>query len=197
RHSLVGNAGALAAFQVADRTWLVMWFPKTAPAFPVAAVVLLAGLVAVLFAGFEFNRRRAEDERQKAERALAEKQNLLNTMQVPLVVVDPNSDEIVSSNRAAATIGIRAGSRFEDLVTAEPRARAHYEKMQVASPEPRRAYGMPVSVVDEHGQRTERYALVRSVAVTAPIAALSANERHRLGVLFLLEPEADLALLVA
>ena len=33
--------------------------------------------------------------------------------------------------------------------------------------------------------------------MTAPIEALSADERHRLGVLFLLEPEADLALLAA
>ena len=37
--------------------------------------------------------------------------------------------------------------------------------------------------------------MVRSVAVTAPIEALHADERHRLGVLFLLEPETDLALL--
>ena len=44
-------------------------------------------MVAALFAGFEVNRRRADAERQKAERALTEKQNLLNTMQVPLVVV--------------------------------------------------------------------------------------------------------------
>jgi hypothetical protein len=36
---------------------------------------------------------------------------------------------------------------------------------------------------------------VRSVAVTAPIEALAADERHRLGVLFLLDPDADLALL--
>jgi hypothetical protein len=33
------------------------------------------------------------------------------------------------------------------------------------------------------------------VAVTAPIEALRADERHRLGILFLVEPEADLALL--
>ncbi len=36
---------------------------------------------------------------------------------------------------------------------------------------------------------------MRSVAVTAPIEALAADERHRLGVLFLLEPDADIALL--
>jgi membrane protease YdiL (CAAX protease family) len=65
-------------------------------------------------------------------------------MQVPLVVVDPNTDVIVSSNRAAETLGIGAGSRFADLVWPNERARAYYERMQVASPEPRRACGLPV-----------------------------------------------------
>jgi hypothetical protein len=67
--------------------------------------------------------------------------------------------------------------------------------MQVASPEPRRAYGVPLRVRGEDGREEERYAIVRSVAVTAPIEALHADERHRLGILFLLDPEADLALL--
>jgi PAS domain-containing protein len=194
RHGLV-DGGAVAAFQVSDAAWLLMFFPKTSPAFPVTAVSLLAVMLAVLLAGFEFNRRRAEGERRGAERALAEKQNLLNTMQVPLVVVDPNTDVVVSSNRAAETIGVRAGQRFADLVWPDDRARDHYQRMQVASPEPRRAYGVPVGVRNEHGALIERYAIVRSVAVTAPIEALSADERHRLGVLFLLDPEADVALL--
>ena len=195
RHALVDRAGALAAFQVSETTWLLMLFPQTAPAFPVAAVVALAGLLAVLLAGFELNRRRAEGERQRSQQALAEKQNLLNTMQVPLVVVDPNTDAIVSSNRAAETIGIQAGTRFADLVWPDDRARAHYQKMQAAGPQPRRAYGVPVAVRDERGEIQQRYAIVRSVAVTAPIEALAADERHRLGVLFVLEPDADLALL--
>jgi hypothetical protein len=195
RHAVVAGAGAVAAFQVSGATWLLMLFPQTAPAFPVAAVVALAGLLALLLAGFEMNRRRAEGERQRSQQALAEKQNLLNTMQVPLVVVDPNTDAIVSSNRAAETIGIRAGSRFADLVWPEARARDHYEKMQAAGPQPRRAYGVPVAVRDDRGDVHQRYAIVRSVAVTAPIEALAADERHRLGVLFVLEPDTDLALL--
>lgn len=195
RHGLVDDAGALAAFQVSESTWLLMLFPQTAPAFPVAAVVALAGLLALLLVGFELNRRRAEGERQKSQQALAEKQNLLNTMQVPLVVVDPNTDVIVSSNRAAETIGIHAGSRFAELVWPEDRARAHYQRMQAAGPQTRRAYGVPVAVKDERGEIHQRYAIVRSVAVTAPIEALAADERHRLGVLFVLEPDADLALL--
>jgi PAS domain-containing protein len=195
RHGLVEGTGAVAAFQVSDAVWLLMFYPKTSPAFPVVAASLLVGLLALLLGGFEVNRRRAEDERRKAERALGEKQNLLNTMQIPLVVVDPNSDVVVSSNRAAETIGIRSGQRFGDLVWPDARARAHYERMQAPSPEPRRAYGVPVGVRTETGSLVERYAIVRSVAVTAPIEALSADERHRLGVLFVLDPDADLALL--
>jgi hypothetical protein len=195
RHGLIDGRGAVAAFQVADSIWLLMLFPRTDPAFPMAALALLAGVLALLLAGFEFNRRKADRERRSAEGALAEKQNLLNTMQVPLVVVDPNTDAIVSSNRAAENIGIRAGGRFADLVAPDPRARQHYDRMQVATPAPRRAYGVPVVVRDEGGRSVEKYAVVRSVAVTAPIQALAADERHRLGVLFVLDPEADLALL--
>ena len=195
RHGIVPAGGAVAAFHVSDSTWLLMFFPNPAPAFPAAAVALLAGMLVLLIAGFEVNRRRADSERQKAERALGEKQNLLNTMQVPLVVVDPNTDVIVSSNRAAETIGIRAGTRFADLVWPDARSRAHYERMQIASPEPRRAYGLPVAVRNERGEIVQRYAVIRSVAVTAPIDALAADERHRLGVLFVLDDEDDLALL--
>jgi PAS domain-containing protein len=197
RQGVIEAAGAVAAFQVSDRTWLLMLFPKTSPGFPVAPVALLAGVLALLFTGFEWNRRRADAERRKAERAFAEKQNLLDTMQVPLVVVDPNTDVIVSSNRAAEAIGVRAGSRFAELVWPDARARAHYQRMQEATPEPRRAYGLPVAIRDDDGKIVERYAVVRSVAVTAPIEALAADERHRLGVLFVLDREADLGILAA
>ena len=195
RHAVVERAGAVAAFQVSDRIWLLMLFPRSAPAFPWTAIALLGVMLVTLLAGFEFHRRRADDERRKAERALAEKQNLLNTMQVPLVVVDPNDDSIVSSNRAAESLGIRAGDRFADLVAADPAARAHYQRMQTASAEPRRAYGVPVVVRGDDGVPEPRYAVVRSVAVTAPIEALAADERHRLGILFLLDRDADLSLL--
>jgi PAS domain-containing protein len=194
-HGVVEGEGAVAAFQVAAATWLVVLFPKTQSHLPlIPAALSLVMLVALLW-GFELNRRRAEAAQLAAERAFQEKQNLLNTMQVPLVVVDPNTDEVVYGNPAAGKLGVQAGSRIGDRVAADPRARTHYERMQVASPEPRRAYGLPLRVRGEDGVEEERYAIVRSVAVTAPIAALHADERHRLGILFLLEPEADLALL--
>ena len=195
RQGVAADLGAVVAFQVADATWLLMLFPLAAPAFPVVPLALMAGLLALLLSGFEVNRRRAETERRNAERAFTEKQNLLDTMQVPLVVVDPNTDAIVSSNKAAEAIGLRSGSRFADFVSTDPRARAHYERMQVATPEPRRAYGVPVRVPTAAGDHVLRHAVVRSVAVTAPIAALAADERHRLGVVFLLEDDVDLPIL--
>jgi hypothetical protein len=194
-HGVVEGQGAVAAFQVSATTWLVVLFPKTRSPLPLLPVLLSAVMLVALLAGFELNRRRAERAQEKAEGALAEKQNLLNTMQVPLMVVDPNTDEVVFGNQAAENLGVRPGTRFGDRVSPDPRARAHYERMQVAKPEPRRAYGVPVRVRGEDGSDQERYAIVRSVAVTAPIEALKADERHRLGVLFILEPEVDLALL--
>jgi PAS domain-containing protein len=194
-HGVTAGQGAVAAFQVARSTWLLVLFPRTSPSLPLVPVSLSVGVLALLLVGLERNRRRAERAQRKAEGELQEKQNLLNTMQVPLVVVDPNTDEVVSSNRAAEDLGIRPGSRIADLVLPEPRAQAHYERMQVAGPETRRAYGLPVRVRGEGGGEETRYAVVRSVAVTAPIEALQADERHRLGILFLLDFEADLALL--
>ncbi len=194
-HGVVEGQGAVAAFQVAASTWLVVLFPKTQSHLPLIPVLLSAVMLVALLTGFEMNRRRAERAQVKADRAFQEKQNLLNTMQVPLIVVDPNTDEVVFGNQAAENLGVLPGSRIGDRVAPDPRARAHYERMQVAKPEPRRAYGMPVTVRGEDGAEEERYAIVRSVAVTAPIEALHADERHRLGILFLVEPDADLALL--
>jgi hypothetical protein len=192
-HGAVENRGAVAALQVTATSWLVTLFPATRSSFALLPAVLLGLLVALLLASFEASRRRTERAQWKAERELQEKQNLLNTMQVPLMVVDPNTDEVVYGNLAAGSLGITSGTRARDLVADEPRAREHYARMQVAEQGSRRAYGVPLRVRGETGELETRYAIVRSVAVTAPIEALRADERHRLAVLFLLEPEADLA----
>ncbi len=193
-HGAVEGRGAVAALQVAATSWLVTLFPATRSSFALLPAVLLGLLVVLLLASFEGSRRRTEKAQWKAERELQEKQNLLNTMQVPLMVVDPNTDEVVYGNLAAASLGIAGGTRARDLVADEPRALEHYARMQMADQGSRRAYGVPLRVRGEAGGLETRYAIVRSVAVTAPIEALHADERHRLAVLFLLEPEADLAL---
>jgi hypothetical protein len=195
QEGVVEGQGAVVALQAAADTWLVVLFPRTPASFPAVPLAMLGLLAVLLIGGFELYRRRAEQAQDKAERELAEKQNLLSTMQVPLLVVDPNSDAVVFGNEAARRLGIEAGVRIADLVPDEERARRHYEHMQVAGPDARRAYGLPLRVKSESGELETRYAVIRSVAVTAPIEALHADERHRLGVLFLLEPETDLALL--
>ena len=145
-HAVVRDVGAVAAFHVSDRAWLLAFFPSVAPSFPSGAIALLGAVLAVLLGAFEVNRRRAEREADRAARALGEKQNLLNTMQVPLMVVDPNTDEVVSANRVAESIGIRRGARFAERISLDARARAHYERTQVATSEARRAYGVPIRV---------------------------------------------------
>jgi hypothetical protein len=193
-HATVEGRGAVAALQVAATTWLVTLFPATRSSFALLPAALLGLLIVLLLGAFEVSRRRTERAQLAAERALAEKQNLLNTMQVPLMVVDPNTDEVIYGNQAAANLGIARGTRAGDMVIDEPRAREHYARMQTADRGARRAYGVPLRVRGEGGALETRHAIVRSVAVTAPIAALRADERHRLGVLFLLEPATDLAL---
>jgi len=195
-HAVVQDAGAVAAFHVSERAWLLAFFPSVAPSFPAGPVALLGVVLALLLTGFEVNRRRAEREADRAARALGEKQNLLNTMQVPLIVVDPNTDEIVSANQVAESMGIRRGARFADRISTDPRAREHYERTQVATSEARRAYGVPIRVETAAGDVSEQFAIVRSVAVTAPIEALAADERHRLAILFVVDPRSDLRLLL-
>lgn len=194
-HGKVEGKGAVAALQVAARTWLVILFPASRPSFAWLPALLLGLLAILLIAGFEVSRRRTVRAQQSAEREFAEKQSLLNTMQVPLIVVDPNSDEVVFGNRAAESLGLVPGTFVGERVADLPGARAHYERMQVAGHGVRRAYGVPMRVEREEGGEEVRFAVVRSVAVTAPIPALAADQRHRLGILFLLEPEADLTLL--
>jgi PAS domain-containing protein len=190
----ITEEGTVTAFNVAQDTWLAVLFPASGPRLPLGLIGLSVAVLGLAILGFERNRRRAEAARSKAEAALREKQNLLETMQVPLVVVDPNTDEVVFGNAAAVDLGLVAGRRFGERIA--ERSQEHYRRMQVAGPEPRRAYGVLLRVPGEPGKPGEeaRHAVVRSVAVTAPIEALHADERHRLGVLFLLDPEADLAL---
>lgn len=188
-HGYADELGAVTAFPVKRDTWLVLLFPQTQPRFPFFSTALLVVLFVALLAGFEWSRYRGEVARRHAVAEFNEKQNLLNSMRIPLTVVDPNTEEVVFGNQAAQDLGIQPGMRFRELVPEETAVRSHYEQMQFAGDQARRAYGLPLNVRDGR-----RYAVIRSVAVTAPIAALHAEAHHRLGVLFILEPQRDLGL---
>ena len=152
-------------------------------------------MLVALLAGFELNRRRAERAQGKAE---------------PRV---PGEAEPAQHHAGAAGGGgpEHGRGRLRQPGGAEPRACAPARGSATGSrptrgrapttsacrsPDPSRAAPTACPSGARRGRREEeRYAIVRSVAVTAPIEALHADERHRLGILFLVEPEADLALL--
>jgi len=188
-HGVARGKGAMVTFRVDATSWLVILFPETQPRFPVVALTSLSVVFLLLLAGFEHNRRRAETAQRKAVREFEEKQNLLDTMQVPLMVLDPNNEQIVYGNRAALELGIKPGGSVKALLADDPRIHEHYDSMQVTHGEDRRAYGVPLNIKGKNS-----YALIRSVAVRAPIEMIKADERHRLGILFIIDPEADLSL---
>lgn len=195
-----GRGEDVAAIQVNRSTWLLLLVAATEIALPWTTMLLTSLVFLTLVFRIEHSRRNAVRAQRSATGQLQEKQNLLDTMQVPLMVVDPNTDEIVYCNKAAQTIGMNPGTYFgKDIVAPDEASQNQYRQTQILGEAHRRAYGVPVQVpVSESSERKleTRYAIVRSVAVTAPIAALHADERHRLGILFLLEEDVDLALLM-
>lgn len=199
-HASAVNGQDVVAIQVSRSSWILLLVKKSVRAFPWWTIGFSGIFFAFLIGRIEFARRRAIALQRDASRELDEKQNLLNTMQVPLMVVDPNTDQIVYCNDAASKIGMRPKMTFAgDILSASDAAQSRYRDMQVFSEESRRAYGVPIRVREQRNGtlcEQERYAIVRSVGVTAPIRALNADQRHRLGILFVVNEEFDLKILM-
>ncbi len=189
-HAVTANGESLAAVQMARSTWLILWVPKLEHQLPWLSLALAATVVLFLLA-------RAERARQLAQSELDERQNLLNTMKVPLSVVDPNTDRLIYCNEAAGKLGMRPGLSFgKDVVVGEEAVQEHYRRTQAADESSRRAYGVPIRVRGADRELRRAFLIVRSVAVTAPIREFRADQRHRLAIMFLVEEEPDLTLLV-
>ena len=181
------------AIQVNRSTWLLLLVAANEIKLPWATILLTSLVFLSLLFRIEQSRRTAVAAQRSARGEMQEKQNLLETMQVPLMVVDPNTDEVVFCNRAAQTIGMSQGNFFgKDIVAQDDDSQSHYRQTQTLGEEHRRAYGVPIRT----DVASSNYAIVRSVAVTAPIETLHADERHRLGILFLVNEERDLNLLL-
>lgn len=196
--ALTGQGEDVVAIQVDRTTWLLLLVAGTEIALPWTTMLLTSLVFFTLLFRIEQSRRKAVQAQRSATSQLQEKQNLLDTMQVPLMVVDPNTDQVIYCNKAATTIGMQQGSYFgQEVVAPDADAQEQYRRTQTLGEEHRRAYGVPIRVraAGDSEPRTQ-YAVVRSVAVTAPIAAIKANERHRLGILFLIDEQVDLALLM-
>ncbi|MEM7456665.1 MAG: hypothetical protein AAF456_20135 [Planctomycetota bacterium] len=187
----------VTAIQVDRSTWLLLMSPGSEVRLPWVTMLLTGLVLAGLFLRIEQGRRRAITARQNAKDELQEKENLLNTMQVPLMVVDPNTDEIVYCNNAAGDIGMKRGQKFgRDVVADTSVAQDQYRLTHDPVGGHRRAYGVPIRVRNGSAKESSRHAIVRSVAVTAPIDTLQADERHRLGILFVVDEEIDLPVLL-
>lgn len=181
------------AIQVNRSTWLLLLVAANEIKLPWTTILLTSLVFLSLLVRIEQSRRTAVAAQRSARGEMQEKQNLLETMQVPLMVVDPNTDEVVFCNRAANTIGMSQGNFFgKDIVAQDHDSQSHYRQTQTLGEEHRRAYGVPICT----DAAASNYAIVRSVAVTAPIESLHADERHRLGILFLVNEERDLELLL-
>lgn len=193
------DGGEVMAIQVNRSTWLLLLVAADEIKLPWTTMCLTGLVFLTLLFRIEQNRRQAVDAQKSALNEMQEKQNLLDTMQVPLMVVDPNTDQVVYCNRAAEVIGMEEGDYFgRDIVSSDPQSQEQYRKTQTLGEEHRRAYGVPIQIGrnDREQKAATQHAIVRSVAVTAPIETLHADERHRLGILFLIDEQNDLAMLL-
>ena len=195
------NGGHAMAIQVSRATWLLLLVPPNEIKLPWTTMLLTSLVFLSLLFRIEWSRRKAFTAQRSARNELQEKQNLLETMQVPLMVVDPSTDEIVYCNRAAEIIGMSPGLFFgRDIVAPDLDSQEQYRRTQTLNEKDRRAYGIPIRTLPTAtGQDTSQppeYAVVRSVAVTAPIESLRADQRHRLGILFLIDENVDLPILL-
>ena len=194
------DGGTLTALQVAPEQWFLVFAPAARPRTPFAAAMVCALVLATLWVRSDRHRREARNAERQARAAVQsaktesqEKERILDALQVPLVTVDPNNDEIVYRNAVAEGIGIQAGQSFgRDVVADGAEAQAHYRRAQEPSGPTCRSYGVPLRLPREGG-----FAVVRSIAIEQPIPSFHADERHRLGILFLLDEEADLSLYLA
>lgn len=195
--ALTSKGEDVVAIQVDRETWLLLLVAGTEIALPWATMLLTSLVFFALIFRIEQSRRKAVQAQRSATGQLQEKQNLLDTMQVPLMVVDPNTDQVIYCNNAANTIGMTEGAYFgQDIVSPDAESQEQYRRTQTLGEEHRRAYGVPIRVKGDRGEVMTRHAIVRSVTVTAPIPTLRADERHRLGILFLIDEHVDLALLM-
>ncbi|MGH1340303.1 MAG: hypothetical protein ACRBN8_02035 [Nannocystales bacterium] len=180
-HRLEDGRGALFAVQVSRERWLVGWTMQGRASMPWGSMLVIPGLLVVLLLWAERRWFRAEEERDAA-------QDAIDRLDVPLVVVDPNDDTVVRANAAACSVGLRPGQPFADSVEPDADARALYRQEQAGGGR-RRAYGVRLRGDDG----TSSFALVRSVSLREPLPGFGAAAHHRLGLVCVVEDEAELA----
>lgn len=176
---LEDGRGALFALQVRRDRWLVGWAMETSPPVPWGPMLVIPGLLLALLLWAERRWARSEVERDAAR-------SVLDLLEVPLVVVDPNDDAVVQANAAAGALGLRPGQAFGERVAPDDDSRSRYRHEQAGGGR-RRAYGVRMRGDDD----SSRFALVRSVSLDEPLPGLGAAA-HRLALVCMVEDEDEL-----
>ncbi|MCH9688450.1 MAG: ATP-binding protein [Deltaproteobacteria bacterium] len=191
-HTPEDERGVLLGLQVSRRRWLVGWLAEDTASVPWVPLLLGPGLLVGLLAWTRRRGARLLAQRDDARVRLEQRHGVLDLLHLPLVVVDPNDDTVVQANAAATELGVVPGRIFhEHLVADQTRSQRYYQTMQVLEGGRRRAYG--VHLRPRPGETEGRFALIRSVSLSEPQPGLGAAAHHRLGLVCVIDDEADLS----
>jgi hypothetical protein len=192
-----GEQGVLFAQQVNRRRWLVGRIEATPPNLPWASLLLVPGLLLGLLLWSGRRELAVTHERDAAREQLGQRLGVLDLLELPLIVVDPNDDMIISGNAIALErLHITPGrSVHEQLIANDERSQSHYHEHQLVVGGRRRSYGVYLRDPDDP-ERRGRYVLVRSISLGAAQPGLGAAANHRIGLVCEIDDVADLALLL-
>ena len=190
------DVGAVAAFHVSERAWLLAFFPSVRPvvsgrrdrAARRGAGRAADGIRSEPAQSGARSRSRGAGARREAESAQHDAGAADGRRS------EHRRDRVGESGRGVDRHQARGAVRRAHFAATRGRARTTSGRRSRPA-KPRRAYGVPIRV-ETAGGAHRQFAIVRSVAVTAPIEALAADERHRLAILFLVDPQSDLRLLL-
>jgi hypothetical protein len=192
-----GEHGVLFAQQVNRRHWLIGRIEATPPSLPWASLLLMPGVLLGLLLWSGGRELVVARERDAAREQLDQRQGVLDLLELPLIVVDPNDDTIISGNALALErLRITPGrSVHEQLIASDERSQAHYHEHQLIAGGRRRNYGVYLRDPAEP-ERRGRYVVVRSISLSAAQPGLGAAANHRIGLVCEIDDESDLALLL-
>jgi hypothetical protein len=192
-----GEHGVLFAQQVNRRRWLVGRIEATPPNLPWASLLFVPGLLFGLLLWSGHREKLVARERDAAREQLGQRQDVLSLLELPLIIVDPNDDMIISGNEIAVErLRITPGrSVHEQLIASDERSQAHYHEHQLVAGGRRRSYGVYLRDSADP-ERRGRYVLVRSISLATAQRGLGAAANHRIGLVCEIDDSADLALLL-
>jgi len=175
------NVGSHAiAVYLGQSKWLVAYLPRDAESNPLLPALIALGLVGSavwLIARL-----------LKSHATLRTLVSTLDTMNVPLLVSDPNSDHVSAGNETAARNGLAPVGHFgKEVVDIEDQA------MYAGTQVPGRVSRAYIVRIKLHSDPGAHWALFRSAPIVGEPGYLSARPGDRLTVVLPMDPDSDIA----